>query len=137
MTTVAGLSQADQAAVGAIPGRIVTAWADHDADAFAKVFTEDGCMILPGVYRKSRDEIHSYMAEMFAGQYKDTKVTGEPLDMRFFGPDSGILITKGGVLGPGETEVAPERRIRASWVVVKQDGDWKLAAYQNSPSGDD
>jgi uncharacterized protein (TIGR02246 family) len=132
MTTTAGPTDADRAAVVEVPERIVTAWAKHDADAFAAVFTEDGSMILPGLYRQGRDDIRSFMTEAFAGPYKGTQVTGRPLDMRFFG-DTAVITTKGGVLGPGEKDVAPERSIRASWVVVKQGGQWLLAAYQNSP----
>ncbi|WP_116044963.1 SgcJ/EcaC family oxidoreductase [Amycolatopsis palatopharyngis] len=135
MTTVAnaGPTDADKAAVADLPSRIVQAWAAHDADAFAGVFTEDGSIILPGVYRKGRDEIRSYMAEAFAQQYKGTQVTGQPIDLRFFDSECALLITQGGVLGPGETEVSAAQAIRASWLVVKHDGEWHLAAYQNSP----
>jgi uncharacterized protein (TIGR02246 family) len=131
-----GPSAADQAAAWAVPSRIVAAWADHNAEAFAGVFTPDGTMILPGLYRKGREEIRSYMAAAFADAYKGTRVTGQPINIRFLGPEAMLLITQGGVLQPGETKVSDARAIRASWLVVKQDGQWQLAAYQNSPHGD-
>jgi len=60
-------------------------------------------------------------------------VTGKPLASRFLGPDAGVLLTVGGVLEPGETEMSSKQAIRASWTVVRRDGEWRLAAYQNTP----
>jgi uncharacterized protein (TIGR02246 family) len=131
------VTDADKAAVASLTQRVVAAWAYHDADAFSSVFTEDGTMILPGIYRKGRDQIREYMVEAFAGRYKGTQVTGKPVDIRFFTPEVGVLLTMGGVLEPGETEVTSASAIRASWLVVKNSGQWFLAAYQNSPRDDD
>ncbi|MEU5903163.1 SgcJ/EcaC family oxidoreductase [Micromonospora sp. NPDC047527] len=127
------VSADDQAAIAAVPGRIVQAWAAHDADAFADVFTADGTMILPGLFQRGRDDIRDFMAKGFAGPYKGTQVTGQPFDIRVLSTDVALLLTDGGVLGPGETEVPTERAIRASWLLVRTDDGWRLAAYQNSP----
>ncbi|SRR6266566_1956671 len=131
--TATGPTTSDQAAIAAIPQRVVAAWAAHDANAFAGVFTEDGTMILPGLYLKGQGAIRSHMAAAFEGEYKGTRVTGQPIDLKVLGAGAAALITHGGVLAPGESEPSDESAIRASWVVVKKDGQWRLALYQNSP----
>ncbi|HLX47997.1 MAG TPA: SgcJ/EcaC family oxidoreductase [Streptosporangiaceae bacterium] len=129
-----GPSDADIAAAKQVMQRIMDAWADHDGDAFAAVFTQDASLVLPGnVYLKNQEEIRRYMAAGFAGPYKGTQVTGVPVNVRFLRPDIALLITEGGVLAPGETEVAPERAVHAAWLLAKQNGDWLITAYQNTP----
>ncbi|MBO3750569.1 SgcJ/EcaC family oxidoreductase [Streptosporangiaceae bacterium NEAU-GS5] len=123
----------DMAAMQAVPSRIVAAWADNDPDAFAEVFTEDGSLILPGdVFLTSREQIRAFMKAAYAGPYKGTRVTGEPQAIKVLGPDAALLITKGGVLMPGETEVSAEQLIRATWTLKRVGGEWRLTAYQNT-----
>ncbi|KOX24300.1 SgcJ/EcaC family oxidoreductase [Nocardiopsis sp. NRRL B-16309] len=132
-TTIPGLSAEDSAHVTALPGRIVSAWAGHDPEAFSRVFTEDGTMVLPGVMCRGREEVRAFMAQAFAGPFKGTRVTGTPVSARALGGDAAVLVTQGGVLAPGEEKVSDARAIRASWVAVRTDEGWQLAAYQNSP----
>jgi uncharacterized protein (TIGR02246 family) len=131
--TKAKAAQAEQAAIAAVPARMVAAWAAHDADAFADLFVQDGSMMLPGVYKKGHDDIRAFMAAGFAGPYKGTQVTGQPLEMKPLGGDAVAVITEGGVIGAGESELSDAAAIRASWILVKRDGEWKLAVYHNCP----
>ncbi|WP_331755357.1 SgcJ/EcaC family oxidoreductase (plasmid) [Streptomyces sp. NBC_00846] len=133
MPNTTGSTHTDQAGAAAVPQRIVAAWASHDAKKFAAVFTEKGTMILPGTFKKGREAVEEFMTEAFAGPYKGTRVTGEPISVEFLSPDSAVLVTAGGILLPGEKEVSAERSIRATWVVVKEGTGWQLAAYQNTP----
>jgi uncharacterized protein (TIGR02246 family) len=116
-----------------VPGRLVSAWAANDAEAFSQLFIQDGTLILPGVYKKGRDEIRQFMEAGYAGPYKGTSVTGTPLEIKPLGTDAVALVTVGGVLEPGEKEVSTKQAIRASWILVKDDGTWRLAVYQNCP----
>jgi len=119
-----------------VPLRLVAAWARNDAEAVANVFTEDGVLILPGdVFKRGRDEIKSFLAAAYAGPFKGTGVTGRPVDLRFVGEDVALIRTHGGLVAAGETDIAPELAVRSTWVVVRRDGEWLLAGYQNSPRG--
>ncbi|WNV84547.1 SgcJ/EcaC family oxidoreductase [Umezawaea sp. Da 62-37] len=126
-------SDADKAAIAAVTRRLGTAWAEHDADTFAEQFVDDATMIIAGVHRSGKDQIRDYMAEAFRGRFKGTRVTGSPIGMRALGDDVALLLTVGGVLEPGDTEPKDHRAIHASWLVVRDGGRWRLAAYQNTP----
>lgn len=120
-----------------VPLRLVAAWAKNDANGVADVFTDDGILILPGdVYKKTREEIRAFMAAAYAGPFKGSGVTGRPVDVRFVNDEIALLRTEGGILAEGQTSIAPELAVGSTWIVVKKEGEWKLAAYQNSPRGD-
>lgn len=126
----------DIARIQEVPGRIVAAWSAHDADAFAAAFTEDGTMTLPGFEpSQGRDAVRTFMAAAFAGPYRGTQVTGDPVSMRLIAADVAVVVTRGGILGAGETEIPPERAVNATWVIARDGDDWSLAAYHNSPAG--
>lgn len=117
--------------VAKVPDRLVAAWAAHDAEAFSQLFAPDGTMILPGVYVKGRDAIRKYMEDGYANQYKGTTVGGSPLDIKPLGTDAVALLTVGGVMAPGETKYSDKEAIRASWILIRSEGLWRLAVYHN------
>jgi uncharacterized protein (TIGR02246 family) len=131
MTTA---TDADAGAIAALTQKVSSSWAKGDADTFASVFADDGTMILAGVYCQGRDEVRDFMAKAFDGPYRGTQVTGTPISIRKLAPDVAILLSDGGVIEAGATEVSEDSQIRASWLAVRQDdGEWRLAAYQNTP----
>lgn len=118
---------ADQAEIAAVPARMVAAWAAHDADAFADLFTEDGTLILPGVYKKSRDEIREFMASQYAGPYQGTRVTGTPIGLKPLAAGAVALLTTGGVIAPGRPNWRTGTRSGrpGSWSSATAGGSWR------------
>ncbi|MEU5262339.1 SgcJ/EcaC family oxidoreductase [Amycolatopsis sp. NPDC021455] len=124
---------ADEKAVLAVPQRIQDAWARNDADVFADVFTENGSLLLQDNQLVSREEIRGYMRASFHGALKGARVHGWPLDVKFLAPDVAIAITEGGIIRPGESEIAPENQIRAVWVIARTEDGPRLVSHQSSP----
>jgi uncharacterized protein (TIGR02246 family) len=112
---------------------LYTAWAANDADALAALYVDDATVVQPGIYRQNRDEVRVGMAAAFAGPLRNSTVVDETRSVRFLGDDAAVVISEGGVVRADETELAAERAVRATWVLVKQDGSWRIAAYHNSP----
>lgn len=60
----------DVAAIKGVLESHYKAWDAGDADAFVTDYAEDATVIMPGIYRKSREEVRQGMAEGFASFLK-------------------------------------------------------------------
>ncbi|MFD8498859.1 SgcJ/EcaC family oxidoreductase [Amycolatopsis sp. NPDC059657] len=123
----------EEGAVLTVPLRIRGAWERGDAELFAEVFADNGSMLVGDKQLQSREEVLEYMTEAFKGTYKGARLEETPVVIRKLSDTVAFAVTKGGLVLEGETEVAPEREVRATWVIVKEDGDWKLLNHQTSP----
>jgi uncharacterized protein (TIGR02246 family) len=116
-----------------VPERTTAAWAGHDPSTFADVFTTDTEVVIGGTYLQGRDQVRSYMSAAFSGPIKGTTVISAPVSTEYINAETGLVVTEGGILLPGETDVAGERAIRATWVLTVEDGQWRIRAYHSSP----
>lgn len=123
----------DEKATLTVPVRITAAWRANDPDMFAEIFTENGSLLMQDNQLKSREEVRAFMAAGFQGPFKGAHVSGWPMHVKFLSPGVALVITQGGIILEGETEQAPERQIRAMWILVERDGEWKLFSHQSSP----
>jgi hypothetical protein len=44
------------------------------------------------------------------------------------------VVSEDGIIFPGQDAVAGERLARATWVLVRRDGGWRIASHHNSPA---
>lgn len=123
----------EEGAVLTVPLRVRGEWERNDADAIADVFTENGSMLVGDTQLKGREEIRSYLKEAFAGGWKGSKWIEEPTEIKKLTDDVGIAITTGGLLPAGQDELGPGDKVRAVYIVHRQDGEWKLVSHQTSP----
>ena len=123
----------DAAAIQAVLVDSYKAWDAGDAAGMVADYTADATAILPGSLRDSREVIRDGMALAFAGPLKGTSTYNKQLSLRFAGRDAAIVVSESGILFAGETEVPDTRKVNATWVFEKRDGQWLIAAYHNSP----
>jgi len=132
-TTAAG-PDADRQAVLDVLARLYQAWEAGDAEAFVADYIDDASVIQPGVYEKDREEIRTTIAAAFAGPLSGSRVAARPVNVRFLTGDTAIVVSEDGIIFPGQGAVANERLVRATWVLVRRDGGWRIASYHNSPA---
>jgi uncharacterized protein (TIGR02246 family) len=123
----------DEAAIQAVLVDSYKAWEAGDAAGMVADYTADATAIMTGSLRDSRDVIRESMALGFAGPLKGSSTYNKQLGIRFLGRDAAIVVSESGILFAGETEVPDERKVNATWVFERRDGEWLIAAYHNSP----
>jgi uncharacterized protein (TIGR02246 family) len=124
----------ETSAVRDVLQRSYKAWAAADAEAFADLYTEDATVVLRGTFLRGRDAVRDYMTGAFAGRLKGSQGVDEPLDVRVVGGHTAIVVSEAGVRMPGEHSVPAERQVVATWVLSKEDGQWLVTAYANTPA---
>ena len=132
--TVTAGSDTDRQAILDVLAGLYKAWEANDAEAFVADYTDDASVVQPGVYKKGREEIRTTMAAGFAGPLSGSRATDHPADVRFLTDDTAVVISEGGIIFPGQDAVASEGLVRATWVLVRRDGGWRIASYHNSPA---
>ncbi|MGW0521558.1 SgcJ/EcaC family oxidoreductase [Crossiella sp. NPDC003009] len=115
--------------------RLVEAWNNGDATAYAAQFTEDvDYVTFHGMHIRGRAELESGHAKLFAGPLKGVKLGGGSAEatpsVKFLGPDVAVVVNSGGSSLPEDDAPAPERDSVTTAVVVRTDDRWLISAFQ-------
>jgi uncharacterized protein (TIGR02246 family) len=131
--TITANHSADEAAVRALNQEVMNGWNQGSGDAFAAAFTEDGDLVgFDGTHFKGRQEIAPFHQQLFDKWLKGSRLVGEVKDVRFLSPDVALMHAVGGTVMRGKTDPVPERDSIQTLVAMRQDGEWRLAAFQNT-----
>ena len=108
-------------------------WNRGSGDAFAATFTEDGDLVaFDGTRFRGRGEIAPFHQELFDRWLKGLRLVGRVEDVRFLSPDGALMHAVGSTVMRGKTEPSPERDSIQTLVAVREGGEWRLAAFQNT-----
>ena len=124
---------ADEAAVRDLYRQLLDGWNRGSGDAFAAPFTGDGDLIaFDGTHFKGREDIAPFHQELFDRWLKGSRLVGEVEDVRFLSPDVAVMHAVGSTVMRGKSKPSPERDSIQTLVAVRERGEWRLAAFQNT-----
>ena len=124
---------ADEEAVRDLYRELMDGWNRGSGEAFAAVFTEDGDLVaFDGTHFEGRAEIAPFHQELFDKWLKGTRLVGRVKDVRFLSPDVALMHAVGSTVMRGKAAPSPERDSIQTLVAVRRDGQWRLAAFQNT-----
>ncbi|GAA3861986.1 SgcJ/EcaC family oxidoreductase [Saccharothrix violaceirubra] len=114
---------------------LARAWERGDATAYADAFTEDAeYVVFDGRRLSGRREIEDAHRWLFSGPLKGSRLVGTTevdVPPRFLRPDVAVLVSGGAVAGPDGGVPAGAASVQTS-VLVREDGRWRCASFQNT-----
>ena len=123
--------------IRALHRRLLDAWDERDAEAYAELFTADGTLVgFDGSTVDGRDDIRSHLGGIFSDHATGSYV-GAVRDARLLGPDVGLLRAVTGLIPAGQDDINPGTNAIQSLVAVRADGAWRVALFQNTPAAFD
>lgn len=130
---ILGGNASDEAAVRALYRRLMAAWNKGSGDGYAATFTENGVLVgFDGTALNGRQEIVSFHQPLFDKWLKGTRLVGEVMNVRFLTPNIAVMHAIGSTIMRGKSKPDPARDSIQTFVAVREHGEWKLAAFQNT-----
>ena len=127
-------SELTRDAVVTLYTRLLEAWNARDAGAFAAQFASSGSTVgFDGSQLDGREMIRSELARIFADHVTATYVA-KVREVRALAPGAMLLRGVAGMVPPGQTSLKAERNAVQSLVAVLEDGEPRIAMYQNTPA---
>ncbi|MCG6494160.1 SgcJ/EcaC family oxidoreductase [Kitasatospora sp. A2-31] len=128
----------DAAAIRALLERSAAAWADGDGAGYGTCFTEDATDVTyVGTVYHGGEEIGRAHQALFDSFLKGTRLILDITDLRFYGTDAAVVVTRGDVRKGGAAERDRKQGSKlgklATYTVVRGvDGRWRIAAVQKT-----
>ena len=123
---------ADEAAIRENVRQMEAGWNTKSGALFAKPFADDAdYVVINGLHFQGRKTIDEAHQRIFETIFKDSTLSLSVKQIRFLRPDATLVH----VTGHNKTrrgEVTNETDVIVTLVMLKDEGAWKIAAFQNT-----
>ena len=124
--------QTDEAKIRSLFEDLLADWGRGDGEAYGSRFTEDADYVaFDGTHTRGRAEISASHQRLFDRWLKGTHLTGRILSVKFLGSDVALVHVTGGTVMRTKTRPSPERNSIQTLVAVREDDEWRFAAFHN------
>jgi uncharacterized protein (TIGR02246 family) len=124
----------DEKEVSLLYQELLKRWNKRRASEMTDLFTEDGNLVgFDGSQINGRSEARSVLSQIFANR-QTAAYLGIVKEVRLLSPDVAILRAVAGMVPPGESDINPEVNAVQTLVAVKQQNNWIIALFQNTPA---
>ncbi|WP_328327625.1 SgcJ/EcaC family oxidoreductase [Kribbella sp. NBC_00382] len=127
-------SQADVDAIIALVATVEEAQSKEDADTFLALFREDALWVTGhGKRLYGLDTIAEFTRRVLPGATTDSYATYTPDHLLFVRPDIAVVnVNQRYAQRPGSTAELPVETGSPVYFLAKDDGEWRIAAAQNT-----
>ena len=126
----------DEADIRKVETEQQNAWNDHDAKAYANLFTEDGEVVnVVGWWWKGRTEIEKKLTDAYAFVFRESVLTVTDVKVKFLTPEIAVAHVLWTMVGARTPKGIPEPQQGIQiQVLQKQAGKWLITSFQNTNS---
>lgn len=133
-TKTAKAAITDKTVLKSLYKRLIDSWNEMDSETYASLFIENGNIIgFDGSQANGREEIHGHLSAIFA-DHEPAKFITIIREIRFLSPGVGLLRAVAGMSSRGQNKINPATNAIQSLVAVKEDDQFRIAIFQNTPA---
>jgi uncharacterized protein (TIGR02246 family) len=127
------VSAFDEQAIAALYRELMGAWNRGSAEDFASAMTPEMEFIgFDGTWFHGKEEVAAAHQSLFDNHLKGTRLAGDVVRIRLIARDVALIHARGNTVMRGKSAPAPARDSLQTLVAVRQQGIWRLAAFQNT-----
>lgn len=124
----------EESAISGLYRQLLDAWNRQDAATYAALFQENGSIVgFDGSQHEGRAGIKADIGHIFA-DHQTAAYVAKIRDVRLLSPGVGLLRAVAGMVPPGQTDLNPAVNALQTLVAARQDSQWRIAHFQNTPA---
>jgi uncharacterized protein (TIGR02246 family) len=113
---------------------LLDAWNRRDANAMAQLYADNGPQVgFDGSEMSTPPAIRAHLEPIFR-DHPTARFVAKVREVRRIGDNTLLLRAVAGMVPPGQSKVKPEVNAIQTLVASKDDGQWRIELFQNTPA---